>query len=235
MNPIGFRSFFHSNLCLAFVVLAGGGSLTEAHGQQVVDQSNIFSVAGGFTGKGVDSSKVLAQTLTVGQSGYLTQIDVQILRFQSTLTLTSDLVLTVTAPADLSFPVGPVLTSITLHPSDVPTFDQFPTQSVTSIYLPASAVPVTQGEFLSIVLTSTQPYDGSNFYMWASKDPEPSDNYPGGAAWRNYSNTGFVQDAAMEDFGFRTYVTVPEPAALPVLGFVLLAARKRIGRIGRRR
>jgi hypothetical protein len=76
----------------------------------------------------------MAQTFTVGKDGFLTQIDLQILRYD-TPTITHDLLFSLTAPTNSNFPIAaPALFSASLHPADVPNLDGFfRPQAVTSI------------------------------------------------------------------------------------------------------
>jgi hypothetical protein len=196
----------------------------------VLDQSNLINVSGGFGSYSINELNSMAQTFTVGKAGFLTQIDLQILRFGTNVT--HDLIFSVTAPTNSNFPVAaPALVSVTLHAADVPNVDGFnSTQAVTSIHLGLGALAVTPGQVLSLVLSSTEPFVLGNAYDWVVSSSTGADVYTRGEAWAKFNNTSFSHPASQPlDFGFRTFVMVPEPGAgaMMVLGGTAVLVRRR--------
>jgi hypothetical protein len=193
-------------------------SLTRA--AQVVDQTTLLTLTGGFTSQSLSVTQDLAQTFTVGRDGFLTQIDLQLARTAQFSLISHDLTIDLIAPTNSNSPLGTVLASATLHPSDIPTAQQAAFGQITSINI-TSAIPVTVGEQLSLVLTSDElRYPNSTSYVWIILPPvfPQFDKYPYGGAWRNVNHTGFVpfdpEHTGPRDFTFQTWVTpIPEPSS----------------------
>lgn len=135
-----------------------------------------------------------AQTFTVGISGTLTRVDVQVaqLFFQQP----EDLLVTIfdtaggapRAPLTAPFHISPSLVPVVPHPSS---FDAY-------AFLSASfALPVTAGDVLAIVLST----GSSSTYYWAGAF---AGGYPGGQL---YGTTTAVWSAiGTQDQAFRTFV-----------------------------
>jgi PEP-CTERM motif len=196
-----------------------------------VDQSNLISTSGGFGSESVNSWNQLSQTFTVGRNGLLNEVDLQLVALGDTTQITTDLMFTLSRVSSLSTPVGVPLASASFSCADVPQLDQAGASSgyLLSIHLNAPPV-VSQGDFLSVTLTSAQPWSSSGQYDWISTPSDNIDRYPSGAAWHNLNNTGWVKESYMVDFGFQTYVMpIPEPSILTLLagGLSGLVARRR--------
>src|SRR5262249_17932947 len=88
--PESVASLNPMSLKVAPLFMACAFALTGSSAQ-VLDQSNIFGVAGGYAGWAVDADRTVAQTFTVGTSGFLTEVDLQVVRWSQTPT--QDLVL----------------------------------------------------------------------------------------------------------------------------------------------
>lgn len=218
-----------SRLLLGFCFLA---QVVVAGAVEFLDQANSINTSGGAGLTPVSDLSMRAQTFTVGMSGLLTRVDLQIARLQlgpSNLT-TNDLTFQVTRPLSSTVPVGAPLFTRTLHPAEVPsTMD--PLGWVT-FDLSASPIPVASGEVFSLLLSSQQSYFSLAYYEWVVTQAIGVDYYTRGAGWqRNNVTDPWFNSPPTEDYGFRTYVTpVPEPAAIGVVGLGMLAWRLRSSR-----
>ena len=208
------------SLCVMFA------ATNHAAAIPVIDQANDTNKSGTTlvaTFAGFISPGDRANTFTVGISGLLTQVDLEI---QRNAAATDDLLVeiratTAGAPVDDS---GSILSSATVPFASIPT-----TAGFFSVDIPDVAVSV--GQVLAIVVQSNTgiaaPYVlGTN-----------SGQYPGGAVYlRNGDSPGAWSAGTTDvDFMFRTYVeanntgsTIPEPATamLALLAMMGVAARR---------
>src|SRR5689334_22427267 len=103
--------------------LLGGASLiialavSLARADQVVDQTTLLSLNGGLGYQSVNVTQDLAQTFIVTRDGFLTEIDLQLLRSSRYDTISHDLRIDLVAPTNSTSPLGTVLTSFALRPS----------------------------------------------------------------------------------------------------------------------
>jgi len=166
---------------------------------------------------------VLGQTFTVGQTGLLARVEVQVYRDQlPTATLTMEIRATKTTGFPPISP-GALLASVDLDPSLFPT-DRF-TSTFTGADLGEQSVSVEAGDVLVLLLHS-QTDNYPHWYLWTTSDSlgTPSaPSYAGGARYAGYTTSGpwGIQDNL--DAGFRTFVTVPEPPGSSLGVFALIA------------
>lgn len=182
----------------------------------VLDQS--FDASGGSFLSGITSSQELAQTFTVGLTGLLTSVDVQIRNFGASLPLLLDIRSTSGgAPVE---PNAPVLASASLPPASIP-------GTVGFVSFGFTPFAVTAGDVLAIALRAS-PGQGGFAYGWqgdAAGGYGPGQRYlrtPGTVTW---FGGGSLSD---QDFGFKTFVdtaavAVPEPTSLALFATGLLA------------
>jgi hypothetical protein len=183
----------------------------------VLDQEHVDR---GATNLGeVSSTFSRAQTFTVGITGLLDRVDVQIGQdLGSATSPDAPLVVEIRRTeggTPVSLPSG-VLASVLVQPEQVPgsVFSE-----LVAVELGAQSLPVTQGDVLAIAMRSqTAP---ARPYHWAFDENEryrPGDFYTRSA----FSNDVFIRLSDADpsnpdhlDAGFRTYVNiVPEPGAI---------------------
>lgn len=169
-----------------------------------------------------------AQTFTVGVSGLLARVELQVARTTSP-----------TAPLVIEFrrtlPNGgpnlstdAVLATLVAPTSQFPAFS-FPTTAFVAFELGQQSFSVTTGDLLAINLrSSTGGFDTSTTYLWASRDSSDA-QYTRGQA---FVNTGSLLAQTTRDNGFRTYVqAIPEPSSIALLSLfgiaTYIAARPR--------
>jgi len=191
-------------LAVILVDAWGTGSLTEARAGtiEVLD----VQLTGPRTGNyGFDGARSIAQTFTVGVTGTLSRIEISAAE-QGDPWNDGDLVISVYDTVN-STPSSS-LVDVVIPESTFPGFGQF---VWVDCDVSSSTIPVTSGEQLAIVATSSD----ARHYAWAS-----TRDGPGGAQHRG-SFTGNAWEPVTPDLDmlFRTYVVVPEPSV-----FVLLVA-----------
>jgi hypothetical protein len=163
-----------------------------------VDQQHTPS--GNFPAFTVARDSTQIQTFTVGITGTLTRIDVQVSRESQTV---EDLVLSLWSTDATGLPQARLATA-SVSPTDPAFTIPGPGESARPLIpfdLTAEAVEVTAGELLAIVLSSNAANDPPFFderYLW-----EIGEQYDRGMA---YSSSIFAQG---DDFHFRTFVTAP--------------------------
>jgi hypothetical protein len=225
----------------AFLVLAGLTGLAQA--APITDQ--VFGPPGGSRsdnyGVGSAVDQEAAQTFTVGVTGTLATVSLQLGPFQG--------------PGQPAQPIAPLQVDITRTVSGAPSlsasdvlgtvFVPFAALSeapanplvlgrIVTVDFSASHVAVTAGQQLAIVL---RPYVGSAgsgelvYIAWGDRSTSGLPMYGGGEAFlRNTSApwqkaSGGVAGVQWDAF-FATTVTVPEPRAHAALALLLLAAAR---------
>jgi hypothetical protein len=178
-----------------------------AQATPILDQQNAPS--GNFAALTVANDRTQIQTFTVGVTGVLTRIDVQVSRETQTV---EDLVLSLWSTDVTGLPKD-LLATVSVPPStiDLP----FPRPFVT-FDLSAEEVDVFEGELLAIALNSNAPNNPPSFlerYLW-----EIGGQYDRGTA---YTRIGSSLPAHSDDFHFRTYVN-------PVIPFAAFTAQVEI-------
>lgn len=158
----------------------------------VVDQQNAPS--GNFPALTVANDRTQIQTFTVGVTGMLTRIDVQVEKASQAV---EDLVLSVWSTDVTGLPKD-LLATVSVPAS---TIERTSPRPFVSFELNAQAVAVSMGELLAIVLNSDAPNDPPFFserYVW-----EIGGEYDRGTAYIQLGTAFFMHS---EDFHFITYV-----------------------------
>jgi hypothetical protein len=193
-------------------------SVTASAG--IVDQQNIGPSSPDPNGVFAQANQTVVQTITVGITGQLDEIDLQVGEI-GTPSDPLDLAVYQTVGGNPNQPAGPDLVSIAFAPSFFPAS----TAGFTAIDLMAltgKTISVTAGEGLAIELSSLQPSLGSNaFYTW---NITQDNAYARGSLYNNSSSGGPFDIYPGGDAGFRTYVapsSVPEPSSLVLLTVAL--------------
>jgi hypothetical protein len=179
-----------------------------------IDQSVLISPT--TTSLAVSGDQSLSQTFVVLVTGFMTRIDLQMGRRASVAPLQFELRRTSGGSPDLS--PQALLYSSLLDPNLFPV-STFPSTFTAAITLGAGGVPVTHGDRLAIVCSTT-----GDWYNWSSSG---GDFYPYGSTfWKPASHTTF-SELSGTDVGFQTWIAVPEPAGLLPLGLAAVLIRRR--------
>jgi hypothetical protein len=195
----------------------------------VLDQEYVVQPDGyaGF----IDSDGGRAQTFTVGRTGQLDRLELQVARSSM---VSKPLVVEFrrTLPGGVpDFGTSALRASLSLTPTSVPAS---PVTAFTTDFLRVDlgtqAFDVTAGEELAIVLSSTAPDNtGLDWYSWATSNPDatpPAPQYRGGEVYWELGPPGPQMPARNQDSGFRTFV-VPEPTALGLAAGIMLILCRR--------
>ena len=215
--------FFALNL--AFLIPNAHGSLLDQYVKvpNGLGENQSSTIAFGY---------VEAQTFTVGISGTLAAVGVEVETSGplTTENLTLEIRNTIHGnPTDLS--QSPLL-SVTLPPTVFEGIDFFgPPQPFGVFDVSAFQLPVHLGDVLSIVLKSTDAHG----YDWHSSDQDsyPPNIYAGGSRYLSINGGGWITGGIDNDQGFATYVNLtPEPntfvlGGIGALGLLAFARRRR--------
>ena len=163
-----------------------------------------------------------AQTFTVGASGFLTGLNVQVSIFDHVPgTTTDDLVVSLWTTAG-GVPSAS-LASVHVPATSVPSTGFLSQPAWVGVDLSSFNVLVSPGQMLAVVVDSTAVVDPSRGYYWLAGNSAV--DYSAGSAWGHTVGFSWHQDSF--DFGFQDFVTpVPElsPVALSFLGVLCLLA-----------
>jgi PEP-CTERM motif-containing protein len=171
----------------------------------IVDQQ--LTPTGNFPGFAVANDRTQIQTFTVGITGAVTAIDVQVSREPLTV---ENLVLSLWSTDAAGLPQARLATE-SVAPTD-PAFTSTGPRPFIRLDLTAGGVEVTAGELLAIELNSNAANNPpfNERYLW-----EIGGQYDRGTAYTQIGSSFFRQS---DDFHFRTFVTsVPEPGTLVLL------------------
>lgn len=182
-----------------FVICSSASAATTGFLDQYYEPTSLQS------GIIVEDSQTVAQTFTVGLSGVLDRVEVELAR---NIPIPSPEGVTVEIRSTLpgGSPSSNVLASVFIPAADIWTSYQFIECDLTSFGL-----TVAEGDVLALVLSSDASYQlANNPFPWHGDVPG---GYPRGAGYVDIHtdeiHTGFFE--THYDFGFRTYV-VPEPS-----------------------
>jgi hypothetical protein len=187
----------HWLLGLSALALLGG--VGQAKGALILDQHYEPVATDGYT----LGTYAFAQTFTVGVSGQLAKVDVNLFQRFGSGTLNLDILDTTN-----HVPGSNVLASATLPISQIG-------PGTTWVSLTGFTTPVTQGQELAIRLSTDNA--GVSALDWAMDRPG---TYSGGQGYGG-GNPSWTAEGV--DFGFRTYVdpsvsAAPEPSSFALLG-----------------
>jgi PEP-CTERM motif len=176
----------------------------------ILDQSYDAFASGG--GSFVSSDQLLSQTFTVGQSGLLAQVDVEVQL--ATIPPTDGLILSILGTTGGATDSSNVLGSVSISPSSVQPFDSS-NGTFVSADVSGLGISVAPGDVLALELTYPT---GAGAYVWW--DTDIGSGYSGGREFfvRPPSTTWIDLDPY--DAGFRTWVEtapVPEPSSFMLL------------------
>jgi len=182
------KSFFFWSM----VLLLGLSFQRTIWAQEILDQEHAPS--GGFPSLAVAIDRSQIQTFTVGSSGILTRIEVQIAKEPQTV---EDIVLSLWSTDALGLPAA-LLATASLPPSAIAGIGG--TRKFTSFDLSSAALRVSNGEVYAIVLDS----NASNFSPFVERyEWELGGQYERGVAYTKLGES-FLADG--DDLHFKTYV-----------------------------
>jgi len=213
----------HLAVFLGLIIALSGGISRAVTVVQTLDQSHIVNLSGGYSSYNVLDVFRYAQTFRVGIAGTLSQVDLQVSKSSSTIS--SPLTLSILTLAPNGSPGTVTLGTFTISPSEVPTVPiPFTSQQVVPVDVSSANIPVQVGQSYALMLTSTLTQASGQNYGFITK---PADSYATGSGWRRPFGTW---DSLGFDFGFQTYVAVPEPGTLSLFILGMLAVRTRFRR-----
>jgi len=190
---------------LAAVVTTVSGPVAA---ETVIDQANpLLNLDGGLEIHDANPNEgaarhFVAQTFTVGKTGWLTRVDVAVSHHRCTPVgnLYVDVVRTEAGvPGDL------VMTGAALTPDEVPASGT----ELVPVDFGADAEPVVAGDVLGIAVRTDAAYPCN--YAWQGESPG---DYPVGATWCFYG-TDHATDQCVRDMAFQTWVADTRPVAPP--------------------
>lgn len=207
---------------LILVMLSGISSIARAGLDQAYSPNG--GAGQGSFGSAIATGATRAQTFTVGTSGLLTEVDVALWRFNGTA---GDLTVDIRSTSG-GVPNATLVTRTVPYSSIAAQQPGVLTPPWLPIDFSSAPLPVNSGDALAIVLHVDS---GNAAYNWFG-DTITSvghDPYAGGAALSFNGTWGPAIPATSGDFGFKTFVTVPEPGTVVWMGgtLVLLNRRRR--------
>lgn len=187
------------------------------------------------------NEKVVAQTFTVGMTGWLTELEVLV----SQLDPVGNLIVEIQKGVSQGPVITPtsILTSISLPLASLPSSSSGGTgPDFVSISLPIPSLSVSQGDELAIVLYKDRGGQSGQYgVVWFGCGSGTQPDYPSGMGLQ-FRPEGWVFDwdgnsyylpdrwegnPQLSDYGFRTYIEpVPEPTTALLLGLGGLVLRK---------
>lgn len=164
-----------------------------------------------------------AQVFTVGAAGLLDGVDLRIFSPVETGSVVIDIRNTVggVPVADGS----PTLSQISVPFSQIDS--SYTTSPNTLSHFSMPPIPVVPGEVLAIAVHNVNPSNGG--YILSGNNV----SYPGGSVFGGFYGNTWGSGSSTSALGFQTYVDVPEPAAMSLVGVSLAGFLAR--RVRRRR
>lgn len=158
----------------------------------------------------------VAQTFTVGPSGLLTQVDLQVAILSDIVpSPDGDLMLSILGTTGGSPDSSNVLGSVTIPKLSIPTVIPG-VGDFTSVDVSGLGISVTTGDILSLTLTNGGT---SGAYLWSNRQ-----GYASGDSFGSLNGGPWINNSS-PDAGFQTWVdttsAVPEPASLTLLALGL--------------
>lgn len=221
MNMKQISLFVIAALSVAFTAKSATAQIVV---DQFADAFNAPNPSGELGGPVIADFQNALQTFTVGVSGTLATIEVQVQQSSDPNDPPIDSLVVSILGTTAGVPAfSQNLGSVSLPPASIPLFDDFASGPFTAFDVSGLGIAVAPGDVLAIEL-SYAASDGSYFVY----DSEVN-VYDGGTSYTFEPFTNFFTDTSPRDLGFRTSVLIPEPAslALVVLGGLLLKRRLR--------
>ena len=204
------RSFLSGLAGMMFCLFAS----TIANAAMVVDQSNLTAEYTGGPAIGAGA----AQTFTVGVTGILSGVDLQLDRFNPTGSETS-IEVSVMSTTPTGVPLADLYTT-TIDYAEIPDVP-FSSTSIplVNVDLSTAGLNVNSGDVLAIALSGPSTVWMQNDFFTTEYTAGKPYRFVG--SWQTYSDT--------VDFGFRTIVTtpsatIPEPMSASLFGLGVLGA-----------
>jgi hypothetical protein len=193
-------------------------------GAPVIDQEFDSIGAGSSSAAAIDSTTDRAQTFTVGMAGILDSIGLQVIREDASAT--ADLLFDI-RETSAGVPLESTtitLASLTIPASEVPL--ALGAGEFFSVDVISSAIAVTSGEVLAIVLLAPDATTSLDRYQWFN-GPNADDYWDGDP----YSRTTGTWTLESSDAGFEALVVIPESSSglslLAGAGLLVMLARRR--------
>lgn len=217
----------------AFCLLVINSSNLSAAQIPVIDQSFLIADIGITSSGAIFTTSATAQTFTVGASGILSLIDLELRRSEGLVGDDLSFALRNTSSGIPNAIDAESLFTTTISLASIPT-TAFPDPvAVTTIDLSSANIQVNVGDVLAISLIGGGPSGGPPWVLW-DEDKTNGGLYSGGEAFfRGAAETPWVPFPNPGDKGFRTWVTpVPIPATVwlfgsGLIGLIGVARRKK--------
>ncbi len=208
----------------AFVLILSTAS-ADLVVDQVADAFNAPSPSGELGGPTIADFQSSLQTFSVGVTGVLAGIDLQVQQSDAPSVPDSDLVLSILTTTAGVPDLNQNLGSVNLPVASIPVFDNFSSGEFVSFDVSNLGISVSPGDVLAFELS--YPAGNGSYFIYDSE----VDIYGGGTSFVFGPLDGFFGDTSPRDLGFRTVVsTIPEPSSYLLIVsclFASLAVRNR--------
>lgn len=214
---------FCAAIAIAFMLaVAGPANATPVLDQEYSPDPAVPPVGSAIVGHDIRNTIFnMGQTFTVGVTGILAAIEI---RVRKDAAIFEDLTLDLRTPnGSLPGLAAATLATAVLSAGDIPDT----VFSFVSFDISGAGIDVTAGDFLSFVLSSPTQHRSPASYVIANSGAEGG--YSGGDGFLAHYQDG-NNFTINSDLFFRTFVEVPAPGALAILGlgvFCIAATRRR--------